>query len=176
MEIQIRDTVVEDVLSFVRCGRALTGERVSVWCDALIKSRTVMYVELEFPLGKQKEPEYSPIKDHKTLQSSINQCYSLRLYAPYDENTRSRFHPPASPFAAQSTDPTSTSQTQSLGLGTPLLAATCSIKGRNLPLKVMTTRFSPSFPVVVPTSMKKSMADMMPSPHCSLMSVLIARP
>ena len=33
-----------------------------------------------------------------------------------------------------------------------LSAATCSMKGRNLPLKVITTRFSPSLPVVVPTS------------------------
>ena len=60
MEIQIRDTVVVKLrtCAFVcGCGRALTGERVSAWCDALIKSRTVMYVELEFPLGKQKEPE-----------------------------------------------------------------------------------------------------------------------
>ena len=43
-------------------------------------------------------------------------------------------------------------QNQSRGLDAELSSAHCSIKGKNLPLKVMTTRFSPCFPVVVPTS------------------------
>ena len=39
-----------------------------------------------------------------------------------------------------------------LGLLAPLSSATCSMKGRNLPLKVITTLFSPCLPIVVPTS------------------------
>ena len=41
---------------------------------------------------------------------------------------------------------------QTRGLEAELSSAFCSMNGRNLPLNVMTTRFSPCFPMVVPIS------------------------